>query len=68
VTGSVTREVEQGQARGWGMLFTYFYVVYFGVLLVHRERRDDEKCRKKYGKDWEKYCKRVPSRILPGVY
>ncbi|KIV80344.1 hypothetical protein PV11_07850 [Exophiala sideris] len=68
VTGAVTREVEQGPARGWGMLFTYFYVVYFGVLLIHRERRDDEKCRRKYGKDWEKYCSRVSSRILPGVY
>jgi delta14-sterol reductase len=25
----------------------YFYIVYFVVLLVHRQRRDDENCRKK---------------------
>ncbi|KIW96440.1 uncharacterized protein Z519_03509 [Cladophialophora bantiana CBS 173.52] len=68
VTGSVTREVVQGDARGWGMIFTYFYVIYFGVLLVHREMRDEEKCRKKYGKDWERYCKRVRWRIIPGIY
>ncbi|OQU96508.1 hypothetical protein CLAIMM_02583 [Cladophialophora immunda] len=68
VTGHVTREVVQGDARGWGMIFTYFYVLYFGVLLVHREMRDEEKCRKKYGKDWERYCKRVRWKIIPGIY
>lgn len=68
VTGSVTREVEPGAARGWGMIFTYFYVIYFGVLLVHREMRDEEKCRRKYGKDWERYCRRVRWRIIPGIY
>ncbi|KAI9751169.1 MAG: erg24, C-14 sterol reductase [Lichina confinis] len=55
-------------ARPWGMLFTYFYVLYFAVLLVHRELRDEEKCEKKYGADWEKYKARVPSRIIPGIY
>jgi Delta14-sterol reductase len=68
VTGNVTREIIQGDARGWGMIYTYFYIVYFGVLLVHRQIRDDEKCRRKYGKDWEKYVKLVPSRIIPYVY
>ena len=68
ITGTVTREVVQGDARGWGMLFTYFYIVYFGVLLIHRGLRDDEKCRRKYGKDWDKYCQVVKSRIIPGIY
>jgi delta14-sterol reductase len=68
VTGNVTREVVPGDARGWGMIFGYFYVIYFGVLLVHRQLRDEEKCRRKYGKDWERYCKRVKSRIVPGIY
>lgn len=61
-------EVVQGEARGWGMAVTYFYVLYFAVLLIHRERRDDEKCHRKYGADWEEYRRRVPSRILPGIY
>lgn len=61
-------EVIPGEARGWGMLITYFYMVYFAVLLIHRERRDDEKCHKKYGKDWEEYKRRVNSRIIPGLY
>ncbi|KAI1859523.1 uncharacterized protein JN550_012041 [Neoarthrinium moseri] len=62
------REVVQGAARGWGMLFTYFYILYFAVLLIHRDGRDDEKCSRKYGQDWEKYKRTVRWKILPGVY
>lgn len=75
VTGSVGsfamldgREVLQGPARGWGMVFTYFYALYFATLLIHRERRDDAACAEKYGDDWKEYKKQVPWRILPGVY
>jgi Delta14-sterol reductase len=64
----VGTEIVQSEAKGWGMIITYFYVVYFAILLVHRERRDEEKCRRKYGADWDEYCKKVPSRIIPGVY
>ncbi|OJK00244.1 hypothetical protein ASPACDRAFT_52026 [Aspergillus aculeatus ATCC 16872] len=55
----------QGPATGWGMIFTYFYVLYFGVLLVHRERRDNAMCAKKYGEDWKTYKRTVQWRILP---
>lgn len=64
----IRTQVVQGEARGWGMLITYFYVVYFAVLLIHREMRDEEKCMRKYGRDWDEYKRRVPWRILPGVY
>ncbi|KAI0826894.1 ERG4/ERG24 ergosterol biosynthesis protein [Trametes gibbosa] len=53
---------------GFSTPITYFYVVYFAVLLIHRERRDDEACEKKYGKDWQKYKQIVPYRIIPYVY
>jgi delta14-sterol reductase len=68
VGGNEWTVVIPGEAKGWGMLFTYFFMVYFAVLLIHRERRDEEKCKLKYGKDWETYCEKVPSRIVPGVY
>ncbi|KAJ3316545.1 erg24, C-14 sterol reductase, partial [Gonapodya sp. JEL0774] len=42
---------------GFATPITYFYVIYFGILLVHRDTRDYEKCSKKYGSDWDKYCK-----------
>ncbi|PWY80592.1 ERG4/ERG24 ergosterol biosynthesis protein [Aspergillus heteromorphus CBS 117.55] len=62
------REVVQGEARGWGIVFTYFYVLYFAILLIHRERRDDVMCAVKYGEDWETYKRTVRWRILPWIY
>ncbi|KAF7181916.1 hypothetical protein CNMCM7691_001304 [Aspergillus felis] len=62
------RVAVQGPAAGWGMIFTYFYVLYFGILLIHRERRDDAMCAKKYGEDWKEYKRIVRWRILPWVY
>ncbi|KAG8955904.1 erg24, C-14 sterol reductase [Tulasnella sp. 424] len=53
---------------GFNTPITYFYPVYFLVLLVHRQRRDDEACHEKYGDDWLEYKKRVPYRIFPYIY
>ena len=33
---------------GFNTPVTYFYVIYFTILLIHRQRRDDENCEKKY--------------------
>jgi protein-S-isoprenylcysteine O-methyltransferase Ste14 len=51
---------------GFNTPITYFYLG-FVVLLLHRQMRDDEACREKYGKDWDKYCKLVPYKIIPYV-
>eukprot|EP00656_Telonema_subtile_P047929 TRINITY_DN558_c0_g1_i3.p1 TRINITY_DN558_c0_g1~~TRINITY_DN558_c0_g1_i3.p1 ORF type:complete len:397 (+),score=99.83 TRINITY_DN558_c0_g1_i3:93-1283(+) len=53
---------------GLGHIVPWFYSIYFAVLLVHRERRDEACCIIKYGKDWDKYCAIVPYRIVPYVY
>ncbi|MCH9680603.1 MAG: hypothetical protein K0V04_04145 [Deltaproteobacteria bacterium] len=55
-------------ACGFGSVVPYFYVLYFVPLLLDRERRDYAMCSQKYGDDWERYCKRVPYRIVPYVY
>ncbi|PBP26500.1 Delta(14)-sterol reductase [Diplocarpon rosae] len=65
---STYTEVLQGSARGYGMIITYWYVLYFGILLIHREMRDEEKCIRKYGDDWKRYCEIVKYRIIPGIY
>jgi 7-dehydrocholesterol reductase len=48
-------------------ILPYFYVVYLTCLLVDRAWRDDDRCRKKYGKDWVTYCSMVPYKIIPGI-
>ncbi|KAJ3087182.1 hypothetical protein HK102_011654 [Quaeritorhiza haematococci] len=53
---------------GFSSPIPYFYVIYFGLLLTHRELRDEHKCRAKYKGDWERYCKIVRWRMVPGVY
>lgn len=53
---------------GFSTPLTYFYVIYFAILLLHRETRDEKKCSKKYGEDWEKYKRQVPWRIIPFIY
>ena len=49
-------------------LLPIIYFVFLFCLLVDRAERDDIKCREKYGKYWDEYCKRVPYHILPYIY
>ena len=53
---------------GFGHALPYFYAVYFAILLIHREIRDSKHCHEKYGEDFQKYCDRVPYRIVPYLY
>lgn len=55
-------------ATGVARVVPYFYFIYFVILLVHRERRDQAHCARKYGAAWHQYERRVRWRILPGVY
>lgn len=45
----------------------FFYPVYLTLLLFDRAWRDDARCADKYGKYWVEYCKKVPSKVIPGV-
>jgi protein-S-isoprenylcysteine O-methyltransferase Ste14 len=52
----------------FGSPLPYFYITYFTILLVHRERRDHDMCKVRYGDSWDQYCAKVKYRIIPGVY
>ena len=53
---------------GFSNVLPYFYFLYFAPLLIHRQFRDEHHCKQKYGTDWEKYCKIVKWRLIPGLY
>lgn len=46
----------------------WLYPLYYVALFIARERTDFERCREKYGRDWDEYCRRVPYRIVPFLY
>jgi 7-dehydrocholesterol reductase len=45
----------------------YFYVSFLAILLLDRAFRDDQRCAKKYGPYWTKYCQLVPYKIIPFI-
>lgn len=49
-------------------LLPLFYPVFLTILLVHRAKRDEEKCLVKYGEGYAKYMRLVRYKILPYVY
>jgi len=49
-------------------ILPYFYIVYMTILLVHRCYRDEHRCFHKYGEGWIQYCRKVPYRLVPGVF
>jgi 7-dehydrocholesterol reductase len=52
----------------FGHFIPYFYLSFLTILLVDRAYRHERRCAMKYGKDWEKYCEKVPFRIIPFIY
>uniref|UniRef100_A0A8C4FH80 Delta(14)-sterol reductase LBR n=1 Tax=Dicentrarchus labrax TaxID=13489 RepID=A0A8C4FH80_DICLA len=53
---------------GFSHLLPWHYMIYFIILLVHRDSRDMSECRRKYGSAWDEYCRTVRYRIIPRVY
>lgn len=46
----------------------WLYPLYYVALLFPRQADDDRRCAAKYGPLWEQYRRRVPWRIIPGIY
>ena len=57
-----------GAIAGTHSIIPYYYSVFFLAVLTHRCGRDFDRCARKYGKDWDKYCAIVPYRFIPFVY
>jgi len=66
--GDLIMSVAWSLPCGFTHVLPWFYPVYFLILLVDRAERDDRQCRRKYGAAWDRYCQRVPYRIIPYIY
>ena len=53
---------------GFAHALPWFYLFFLTILLVDRAGRDDLRCEKKYGRDWQTYKETVRWRMLPFVY
>lgn len=67
-TADLVMAASWGLITGFGSFLPYFYVCFFICVLTHRVTRDMERCAKKYGKDWDRYCERVPYIFIPYVF
>jgi protein-S-isoprenylcysteine O-methyltransferase Ste14 len=54
-----------GRLEAWA---AWLYPLYYVALLFPRERSDERRCAAKYGALWDEYRRRVPRRIIPGIY
>jgi delta14-sterol reductase/lamin-B receptor len=66
-TGDLMMGLSWCSLTGTGCIVTYFYSIYFAILLIHRAMRDDHACSEKYGEDWPKYKAKVPYVFIPGL-
>ena len=67
-TADILMALSWGLICGFDNVLPYFYVTFFVVMIPHRARRDIARCKKKYGKDWDRYTKDVPHLLIPKVF
>jgi Delta14-sterol reductase len=53
---------------GFASPVPYLPALWLTVFFPHRARRDDRRCREKYGALWTAYCARVRWRMIPFVF
>lgn len=65
-------DLMQAFALGLACNSTHFlpwaYTFLLSSIIINRLPRDDARCRRKYGKAWVAYCKKVRWRLIPGIY
>jgi 7-dehydrocholesterol reductase len=67
-TGDLMGSLSYCLACGFGHILPYFYIIFMAILLVNRCIRDEHRCKNKYGAAWDEYCRRVPYRLIPGIF
>lgn len=67
-TADFTQNLCWALVTGFVSPLPYFYPTFFFVMILHRAWRDNEKCKAKYGEDWDEYCRRCPWIFIPYVF
>ncbi|MYA28710.1 MAG: DUF1295 domain-containing protein [Nitrospira sp. SB0666_bin_27] len=67
-TGEICIYLAFTLTTGFASWVPYLLPAWLAGLLWHRSRRDEHRCRAKYGELWERYTQRVRFSMLPFVY
>ena len=67
-TGEICVYLAFTLTTGFASWVPYLLPAWLAGLLWHRSRRDERRCRAKYGELWERYTRRVRFSMLPFVY
>lgn len=67
-TGEICVYLSVALTTGLASWAPYLLPAWLAGLLWHRSRRDDRRCRAKYGELWERYTQRVRYSMLPYIY
>lgn len=67
-TADTVMAITWGLSCGFSGVLPYLYPLFFIAMITHRYRRDMKRCAKKYGADWDRYCKQVPYKFIPFIY
>ncbi|XP_071445360.1 delta(14)-sterol reductase TM7SF2 [Hetaerina americana] len=53
---------------GFHSLLPFAAPLFTMLALMYRAHRDGTRCHQRYNAAWDRYCARVPYRVIPGVY
>jgi Delta14-sterol reductase len=67
-TGEICLYLAIALTTGFDSFVPYLLPLWLCLLLIHRARRDEHRCRSKYGDLWTDYCTKARFRMMPFVY
>ena len=67
-TGEICVYIAFALTTGFASFVPYLLPAWLAGLLVHRSRRDERRCRAKYGELWDRYTERARFSMLPYIY